>query len=189
MVKDQSSNKIASPKRQQANSSIQVIDQQIKSTSQSKKVKRGANLSDITSQNAQARIDKYQKMMLKVKSNDKKDLKKGHQRIKSTNDGVIMQNVFTDQKQVPVNRSTDRQNEQNIEIINPQKVKITFVGDQALLKKQSKPGAGGYTQKQTANITKQAPQRATNQKPKITQFHRDTSGRELESMSNSATEC
>lgn len=96
MIKEQAANNVVSPKRQQANPSIQVIDQQVKSTSQPKKIKRGANLSDITSQNAQARIDKYQKMMLKVKSNDKKDLKKGHQRIKSTNDGVVMQNVFTD---------------------------------------------------------------------------------------------
>jgi hypothetical protein len=100
VIKEQAANNVVSPKRQQANPSIQVIDQQVKSTNQStnqpKKIKRGANLSDITSQNAQARIDKYQKMMLKVKSNDKKDLKKGHQRIKSTNDGVVMQNVFTD---------------------------------------------------------------------------------------------
>jgi hypothetical protein len=74
-------------------------------------------------------------------------------------------------------------------VINPQKVKITFVGDQALLKKQSKPGVGGFTQKQSANIIKQASQKASNQKAKIIQFHRDSSRQELESMSNSGTEC
>lgn len=136
-----------------AGSQVQVLDHQSPAKANMRKGRKG-NLSEIPAgQLPQARHEKYQKMMMKVKQSDQKEAKGvHHSRIKSTNEGVINNKVFGD-KQL-INRSTDRQRSndgQNVSMGIPseveqnpnQRLKITFVGDQALLKKhnqQSMPG-------------------------------------------------
>ena len=71
---------------------------------------RKANLSEIPAgQLPQARHEKYQKMMMKVKQNDQRERRDVHHtRIKSTNEGVSVSKVLAGDK-FPVTRSTERQ--------------------------------------------------------------------------------
>lgn len=72
---------------------------------------RKPNLSEVpTSQLPQARYEKYQKMMMKVKQSDQKEKGVHHSRIKSTNEGVSVGKVLSDNLMPNqlANRSTER---------------------------------------------------------------------------------